>query len=288
MIKIYDRANKKYIDEEQFGQDALNFLYNNALGRIILKIAVNPVISKLIGAYKKSRISKRGIKSLIKDYDIDMSLYEEKEYKSFNDFFTRKIKLDKRPMIDNDNYFISPADSKVIAYDISKTNTFNIKGTEYTLNELVKDNIDLSDFQNGLCLVFRLSLDNYHHYCYPATGKLETTIKIKGKLHTVSSISKDFKIFKENKRVVSVLNTDNFDDIIYIEVGALSVGEIVNNDLSEFTKGEEKGYFSLGGSTIILLVKDNVIKLDEDILSNSEKGIETKVNYREKIGEKIC
>ena len=181
MIKIYDRANKKYIDEEQFGQGALNFLYNNALGRIILKIAVNPVISKLIGAYKKSRISKRGIKSLIKDYDIDMSLYEEKEYKSFNDFFTRKIKLDKRPMIDNDNYFISPADSKVIAYDISKTNTFTIKGTEYTLNELVKDNVDLSDFQNGLCLVFRLSLDNYHHYCYPDTGKLETTIKIKGK-----------------------------------------------------------------------------------------------------------
>ena len=287
MIKIYDRYNKKYIDEEQFGQKALNFLYNTFIGRILLKIAINPITSKLIGLYKKSSFSKNGIKKLIKDYDIDMSIYEEKEYNSFNDFFTRNIKLNKRKMINNSNYFISPVDSKLLVYRISDDCILNIKNSNYSLSELVKDKIDLGEFTNGLCLVFRLSLDNYHHYCFPDNGKLKSSFTIKGVLHTVSSISKNYKIYKENKRVVSLLETDNFDDLIFIEVGALSVGDIINHNLLEFKKGEEKGYFSLGGSTIIILVKDNVLNIDNDIMKNSKKGIETKINYREKIGEKI-
>lgn len=287
MIKIYDRHNKKYINEKQYGQKYLNLLYNTFYGRILSKIILNPITSKLIGMYKKSKLSIKDINKIIKDYKIDMTIYEKKEYKSYNDFFTRKINLDKRKMINNKNYLISPSDSKLLVYQITEECILNIKGTKYTLEELVKNKIDLSDYKNGKCLIFRLSMDNYHHYCYPDDGKLLNSFKIKGKLHTVSSISKKYKIYKENKREISILKTNNFDELIFIEVGALLVGDIVNNKKTKFKKGEEKGFFNLGGSTIIILVKENVLKVDKDILDNSQNNIETIVNYREKIGERI-
>ena len=134
-----------------------------------------------------------------------MNIFENKEYKSFNEFFTRKIKLDKRQMINNNNYFISPADSKLLVYKITKDCLLNIKGSNYTLDELVKEKYDLSEYQNGLCLIFRLSMDDYHHYCYPDSGKLLKYNAIDGKLHTVRSISSKYKIYKVNQREYSIL-----------------------------------------------------------------------------------
>ena len=287
MIKVYSREKQEYIDETQYGEKILIFLYETVIGRAILKVLINPVTSKIAALYKKSFISKLDIKGLVKKYNIDMSLYEDKKYKSFNDFFTRTLKKENIKIDQNKEVFISPCDSKVIAYKITGDNLLNIKHSTYQLEELVKNKIDLSDYKNGYCLIFRLSLDNYHHYCYPDNGKLGDNYKIKGVLHTICSISEKYKIYKENKREVTVLKTENFDDIIFIEVGALVVGDIHNKTELNFTKGEEKGYFSMGGSTVVLLVKDNILKLDDDILENSEKGIETKVNYAERIGRKL-
>lgn len=288
MIKVYDREKKEYIQEVQYGHNKLKFLYQNCFGRIILRLVINPVFSKINGIYKKSCFSKKSINKLINDYDIDMTIYKEKEYSSFNDFFTRQIKLEERELIENKNYFISPADSKLLVYKITKDKILNIKDSNYTIEELVKGKFELSDYKNGLCLIFRLSMDNYHHYCYPDSGKLKDFYKISGRLHTVSSISKKHKVYKENKREISLLETENFGNLIFIEIGALLVGEIINNYSTPFIKGEEKGYFSLGGSTIIILVKDKVLKIDDDIILNSNKNIETKVKYREKIGVKLC
>ena len=75
--------------------------------------------------------------------------------------------------------------------------------------------------------------------------------------------------------------------IIYIEVGALLVGKINNYNKNKYNKGEEKGYFELGGSTIVILTNDR-IKIDNDIIEYSNKGIETKVKYGERIGELKC
>jgi phosphatidylserine decarboxylase len=73
--------------------------------------------------------------------------------------------------------------------------------------------------------------------------------------------------------------------MIQIEVGAMLVGRIKNANKTTFKKGEEKGYFDFGGSTVVLLVNKD-IKIDDDILAQSAKGIETKVSYGERIGEK--
>lgn len=287
MVKIYDRKNKKYIIEKESGNKILNFLYKNSLGRIILKLAVNPTISKISGIYNDSKISRKKINKFIKTNNIDMNDFIKEEYENFNDFFIRKIKENKRPFLSNKNNFISPADSKLTVYKITDDLKLTIKGSTYKLNDLINNEEDLKEYKNGHCLVFRLSVDDYHHYCYPDSGTLLKKSFIKGKLHTVRSISSDYEIYKTNQREYSILKTDNFDEIIYIEVGALMVGKIVNFDKEKFNKGEEKGYFKLGGSTIVILVKDNIMKIDEDILEQIKDDIEVLVKYREKIATKI-
>ena len=111
----------------------------------------------------------------------------------------------------------------------------------------------MTEYKNGYCLVFRLALDDYHRYCFPTSGKTKETISIKGKLHTVSSISKDYKIYSKNHRVITTLDTKEFNELLFIEVGALSVGKIINHDIDKFKACDEKGYFKMGGSTIVVL-----------------------------------
>jgi phosphatidylserine decarboxylase len=134
--------------------------------------------------------------------------------------------------------------------------------------------------------VFRLTVDDYHRFGFPDSGRVVSRKKIKGKLHTVSPVSRNHKIYQENTRNVCILNTDNFGTIAYIEVGAMLVGRIRDHGDDVFAKGQEKGYFEPGGSTVIMLVKD--IKMDEDIMKQSVSGIETKVRYGERIGESLC
>ena len=282
---IYDRESKTVNEDSQYGGKYLNFLYNKAFGRILLKLIISPVFSKINGKYNSMRISKKKIKKFINEYNIGINEYEEKEYKSFNEFFIRKK---KKTEYDKEKYsFISPADSKLTVYKIEDDLTIKVKQSMYTIEDLIQDKLDLDQFKNGNCLVFRLSMDNYHRYCYVDDGKIESTKRIKGKLHTVSSISNKHKVYSQNTRVCSYINTENFGKIICIEVGALTVGKINNRDEINCKKGEEKGYFELGGSTIIILTNDKV-KIDNDILEYSNQGIETKVKYGERIGKVRC
>ena len=286
MTKIYNRETKDYYEQKESGDLGLRFLYNTILGRLILKFLVGKKVSVMSGKYNDSKHSLKKIKKFVEKNKINMDDFIEEDYKNFNDFFTRTIKEEKRPMTKNPKRFISPADSKVLAYDITDDLMLTIKGSTYSLNELVNNEEDLSEFKNGKCLVFRLCVDDYHHYCYPDSGKLLKYNIIDGKLHTVRSISSKYKIYKVNQREYSILETENFDKIVYIEVGAMMVGKIVNNVQEEFTKGAEKGYFKLGGSTIVILLKENELILDKDIINNSKKDIETQVKYRETIGAK--
>ena len=283
-MDIYNRKTKQYEKNIQSSATVLNFLYNTIPGRIILKLLINPFISKIVGFYHDMPLSKLKIKSFIKNNNIIMEEYEKKEYKNFNDFFTRKRKNKIKKLKEGE--FASPADSKLLVYKITKDLKVTIKNSTYTLNELVDNKIDLKDYKNGYCLIFRLAVDDFHRYVFPDSGVVEETYNIKGKLHTVSSISKEYPIYKENHRIITKLNTKNFDDLIFIEVGALCVGKIINHDNKEYNICDEKGYFKMGGSTIAILIKDKKLILDKDILDNATKEIEVKLKCGEKIGIK--
>lgn len=268
----------------------LSFLYNSHLGRIILKvIAFNSVLSKLVGVFMDSSLSKLIIKPFIAKNKIDMDDYELVKYKNFNDFFIREIKKEKRKIITSRNAFISPCDSKLTCYKINKDLTFKVKKSTYSVSSIINDDNLAKKYDDGLVMVFRLSPDDYHHYCFIDDGKITKHYKINGYFHTVNPVVYDkYEVFKENTRECTLLKTKNFGDIVEVEVGALLVGKIKNLKVNgNFTKGEEKGYFMFGGSTVVLIVKKDSVIIDKEIIKNSLSGFETYVKYGEKIGQTL-
>lgn len=267
--------------------NTLNFFYGTLLGRLFIKILISHFITNMIGKYMNSASSLKRIDKFIKENNININDYVYKEYKSYNDFFIRKIKDSKRPIFANKEALISPCDSKLIVYTINKDLTLKIKDSYYSIDTLIDKKI-LNEYKDGYACVFRLSTDDYHRYCYIDSGTKDKNHYIKGIFHTVQPISlKHYNFYKTNSREWTILNTNNFGKVIDIEIGALGIGRITNHhEEYSFKKGEEKGYFEFGGSTIVLLFKKNTIELDEDIINNSKENIETIVKYGEKIGEK--
>ena len=287
-IKIKDRTGQP-VKSSGNESKAVSFLYNNPVGRGVLKVLVMPFWSKVAGAYMDSRVSKIHIKKMSKKINVDYSRLEKTDFSSFNDFFTRRIKPEFRPIDDNKNAFISPADSKLTVYDINGDSEFPIKGSYYSVADLLGgDKKKAEEFAEGVCLIFRLAVDDYHRYCYVDQGTKGENIFIKGVLHTVQPIAlKNYNIYKQNSREYTILKTENFGNIAQVEIGAMMVGRIKNlHGPCSFQKGQEKGMFVFGGSTIVLLVKKGVLKIDEDILINSEDNVETVVKMGEKIGIK--
>ena len=284
--KVYNRKLKTLVIEKQFKKSYLDFLYKTIMGRIMLKLIFSTKgFSKLYSVYLSSKKSVKKIQPFIEKYGIDMSDYRNKNYSSFNDFFAREIKPDKRPYPSDCNTLISVADAKLMVYKINKELKMQIKNSTYSISELLKDDMLGKSYHNGTCLVFRLTVDDYHRYHYIDDGHVECSRIINGVLHTVGPISSErYNVYIENQREVSVLKTENLGEFIQIEVGAILVGKITNHKAGEFKRGDEKGYFSFGGSTVLLLFKEGVIKVDSDILKFSKQGIEVVVRMGEKIG----
>lgn len=268
---------------------ALRFLYNTKAGRIILKQMVSPSFSKCIGAILDSKVSKILIPSFIKNNNIDINEYEQREYKSYNDFFKRKLAKGVRTLDTNPDSFISPCDSALTVYRIDNNAEYVIKHSRYKVKDLLRNEELANEYEGGCLMVFRLQVHNYHRYCYIDNCIPRDKTYINGILHTVQPIAfNSCNVFAENCREYTILESENFGDVIQCEVGALIVGKISNH--ASYTKkrrGQEKGYFEFGGSTIIMLVKKDVIKIRKDIADNSMRGIETPVKIGEKIAQKL-
>jgi phosphatidylserine decarboxylase len=269
---IYNRQTGTYIEEIEYKKELIDFLYNTIIGRILLKtVAARPWFSKIKAKYQNSTKSHKDIAPFIKKYNIDANA---DDYCTFNEFFTRKKEYQTNA---NEKELISIADSKLSVYTISSDLILKIKNTEYLLDELVDKKVNLSEYKNGTCLVFRLSVNDYHRYVFFDDGVFKNNYYIKGMLHTIRPIAHNHKVFSKNCREVSVLQTKTFGDVVQIEIGAMLVGKIKNHPITEFKRLDEKGYFEYGGSTIVILLKNN-IKIDSDIVN------ETQVHIGERIG----
>ena len=274
---LYDLKNKRYIEKKD--NKSLHILYDTVLGRVILKIAYKKKIANIYAKIMNSKVSRMKIKRFIKSNNINIDEYKEKKYNSFNDFFTRELKSSKRVI---DDGIIAVCDSKVSAYKINKNSKFKIKNSIYTVEELIQEK---NKTNYKYAIIFRLDVDDYHHYVFPDDGKIIKTKNIEGILHTVQPISqKKYKVFIENSRCVTYLDCKNLGNVCYIEVGAMMIGKISNHKIKNFKKGDEKGYFEFGGSTIILLIEKD-IKINNIIIDNTKKDLETIVKLGNTIGK---
>jgi phosphatidylserine decarboxylase len=223
-------SNFKTIKIDNKENLCITFLYNTLPGRVLLNFLVRPFISAFFFFFMDMRFSKIFIHRFVKQNDIDLNEYENEKYKSFNDFFSRKIKENLRPFPDNENDLASPCDGKLSVYPITDDGIFNIKNSVYDITGLLRDKSLADEYVNGFCLIFRLTPDDYHRYTFIDDGELLSIKKIKGILHTVRPIShRHYKIYAQNYREYIVMQTANFGKVIQMEVGALFVGRIKNH-----------------------------------------------------------
>ena len=264
----------------------LRLLYHTIIGRVILKIIILPINSKIIGKILDTKLSTVFIPLFIKKHQINMSDYHAIKYQSFNEFFVReKLNHDFNK---KQKYLIAPADAKLSVYKINNHATFKIKNNIYDLNLLLNNQELAHDYQDGYCLIYRLDVSDYHRYLFIDDGEQGNNISIPGKLHTVQPIAiTTVPVFTTNHRVYNLLNTKNFNQVIQIEVGALMVGKINNYyEKHSFKRGDLKGEFKFGGSTIIQLFKKDTITINKQILSNTNYNYETIVKIGDIVGEK--
>lgn len=266
---------------------SVRFLYQTLPGRIVLKVLTRPFFSKAAGAYLDSRLSRWMVPLFIKRHGIDMEGFEKK-YRSFNSFFTRKRRVEEIDI--TPEHFISPCDGFLSVYSISEEQTYQIKHVEYRLEELLKSRRLAKRYAGGTCLIFRLTPQDYHRYCYVSDGVVRRSRTVPGKLHCVRPIACGaFPVYAQNSREYTELKTQRFGAIIQMEIGAMLVGKICNYPRDgQVFQGEEKGYFEFGGSTILLLVEKGKLELCGDAAENIGTGLETRIRLGELVGVCPC
>ena len=264
----------------------LRFLYNTLPGRAVLRLLSARWVSRAVGAFMESRLSKPLIGGFVKKNAIDLSEFESDNFTCFNDCFSRKIKDGLRPIADDPSVLIAPCDGLLSAYRINEDTVLPVKQSSFTVPALLGDAALAEHFHGGVCLVFRLCVNHYHRYAYPADGQKGENVFLSGRLHTVRPIALAARpVFCENCREYTVLSTERFGEILQMEVGALLVGKIKNlHGARCVVRGEEKGMFLYGGSTVILLLEKGRVALPCDLFVNTEKGLETPVCMGEALG----
>ena len=266
----------------------LEWMYGTPVGRVLVKLMIRPRVSRAAGWLLDRRISALAVGPFIRRNRISMADFEERKFTSFNDFFTRRLKPGRRPVDREACHLIAPCDSKLTVYPIEPDSRFWVKGTEYTLGGLLQNEALARNFLGGTLLLFRLTVGDYHRYAYPDDGFIGQSVRIQGVYHTVNpAAASRYPIYRENTREYALLKSENFGTILQMEVGAAMVGRIVNGPGErQVVRGEEKGRFEFGGSTVILLLQKDAAALDADIVQNTREDVETVVQLGQRIGEK--
>lgn len=288
-IKYIERESGQLKTEKVAGEKWLVWLYNNPIGEATLwTLAKRKLASSVYGKMMDRPSSAKRINPFIEDFDIDMSGVREQKFKNFNDFFTRRLKENARPVDTCFNTVVSPADGKIMAYADISNSDFIIKGVRFDVSSFLDNSALAQKYRDGTLIIIRLAPVDYHHFHFPVSGNLTQNKKIEGDYYSVNpfALRKKAEIFCLNKREYTILSNQLFGDVIMAEVGATMVGSIIQTYKgNSVKKGEEKGYFRFGGSTVVLLFEKNKICVDKDLLVNTAKGYETAVKMGERIGD---
>jgi phosphatidylserine decarboxylase len=292
-IKYWNRHNARMETETVYGDAFVRLLYGNPIGFALTDtLLVRQSLSRLYGGLQSSRRSANKIPSFVKTFQIPMEDYEAGPFRSFNDFFIRRFREGKRAFPKEAGQMGAPAEARYLAFrSADEPLTIPVKGMRLDPFSLLGSTEGKERFRGGPCLLARLCPVDYHRYHFPDSGRITHFHEESGSLHSVNPLALKRKpdLFLTNERHVSLLQTENFGTLAYVEVGALFVGKIVQTHPLErkFQRGEEKGYFLFGGSTVIVYGEPGKWEPSQDLLENSGKGIETLVRLGEPVGHKL-
>ena len=266
------------------GDKALRFAYETLLGRTLWPVLFgSKLVSALMGSRYDSPRSRKDIAKLASIPGCNAAEAEKPiaEYDSFNDFFTRRLKPGARPVGDG---IVSPADGRLMLYlSADAERPFPLKGATRSLRAVFD-----GDAPAGLydIAVVRLAPVDYHRFHFPCNCRTpEPPRVLPGKYHSVNPIAllRYPDVYADNERQIVACDAD-FGRFWLVDVGAFGVGTIVQTYSGDaHAKGDEKGYFKFGGSTVMLVARAGALTFDADIVRNSAAGLETRVRCGERI-----
>ena len=241
--------------------------------------------------WAKHKKSKKDILPFIKKYSINTSEIAASlgSFKTFNDFFIRKLKPGARPLSQEPNAVISPADGAVfMMQNIGEKTLFPTKKVNLSIRKMLGDAKLAKKFEGGTAYVVRLAEWDYHRLHFPLSGIPSTPRSIKGRYESVSPLVYEAGIqpLEVNERRVIEFRSDKASSVAIVLVGALYIGSIVETytPKKRIPLGAEIGYFEFGGSTMVLLFQKNTIKPLDRIVRNSAQGKETPVKMGQVLG----
>ncbi len=299
-MKYLDRSSGEEKCEKVYGGFFIRLLYSSyLLSRLLAKLLL-PLLTRfsfpsvLYGALQKTRWSRPKVNRFIRNFKVDTSEFLDpvSSFKTFNDFFIRKLKPSARPIAAGDATAVLPADARYLVFpNIDHAEGFFVKGKKFSLSSLLQDDKLARQFTEGTMVIARLAPVDYHRFHFPCHGWVHTPRSLPGYLYSVNpmALKKHSEILAENKRMITEITTPHFDTVVYIEVGATYVGTIHQTFTPETfqKKGAEKGYFSFGGSCLILLFKPGVIQIDSDLIEASSRSIEVLGQMGQSLGKQI-
>ncbi|KAF7842639.1 phosphatidylserine decarboxylase proenzyme 2-like isoform X1 [Senna tora] len=300
-ILVCDRKTKRLVEELIDKKIVLSMraIYQSKVGLGLINVGVKEIlqnISEKQGTRMNSPESAEDIPKFIELFKDQINMAEVKhpleKFKTFNEFFIRELKPGSRPIasIERDDVAVCAADCRLMAFkSIDDSLRLWIKGRKFSVQGLLGKEINAGAFVDGTIVVFRLAPQDYHRFHLPVSGIIEQFVDIPGCLYTVNPIavnSKYCNVFTENKRVVSIISTADFGKVAFVAIGATMVGSITftKKKGDHVKKGDEFGYFSFGGSTVICVFEKNSLVIDEDLLENSSRSLETLVSVGMRLG----
>lgn len=284
--------NNHLVTEKTAAESSLRFFYENRIGRCLRHLFRMPWWSKLIGMYQNSTFSKHAIKKFVQEHQINMNDFERpvEQYHSFNDFFSRKLKPGARSINQDPDTVVSPADAKLLVFPkITGQMQFFVKTLPFNLETFLQSQPLAEQYNNGIMMIFRLAPYDYHRYHFPVTGIAHQAHFIKGRYESVNPLVYNAGIqpLVGNSRYLISLDSTTFGQVLMVPVGAMCAGKMVNTYQPDQhqDKGNEAGYFAFGGSTIVLLFKQDTIKPLDQFIKHSQEGFETAVTVGEAVAK---
>ena len=295
LITYYNRHSGHVEGESIYGERWLRLFYGPFAKKSgLLKLVTRTGPSRFYGRLMKRPSSAAKIAKFVDKYEVDTDEFEKKvdSFESFNDFFTRKLKANARPIDRDTNTATLPADGRHLGFEnISQVGGIYAKGQLLNLETLLANRTLAKKYAQGSVLISRLCPVDYHRFHSPISGVVSTPKLINGPLYSVNPIalSKNIDILSQNKRILTQIKSDTFGSVLFLQVGATNVGSILHtykpNEFYE--KGQELGAFEFGGSMLITIFEPNTIELAEDLKTYTPQSREVYAKMGTLLGTKI-
>jgi phosphatidylserine decarboxylase len=292
VIKFFNRYTGRVEQEQVYGDAWMRWAYGNPFGRLALEAFVKrPFFSRWYGWRMNRPVSRNKVLPFIHNFGLDVKEFAgaPESYRTFNEFFYRRLKSGARPVDPDPAAVVFPADGRHLGFpDASRIDGVFVKGQRFDLARLLGNAGLAARYAHGSLVLSRLCPVDYHRFHFPLAGKPSETKLLNGPLYSVNPIAlrRNLAYLWENRRTLTTLKTKTFGDVLLLEIGATNVGSIVQTyePGRAVAKGDEKGYFRFGGSSTLLLFEPDRLRLADDLVAQSRHRRELYARVGDRVG----